>query len=138
MADIRHAEAREQLAKAQAELEAFKTSGPARYEQGRLEEAVKADQAQVERATFNGKPATWAARRQEAREKLAKDQAALEAFKTGGPTAYKRATLERAIQHDQWVIATGGGESKFVQREARIKAAQGNLAQNEAALAALK
>lgn len=137
-ADLRRTEARVKLAKAQAELEAFKTAGPASYEQGQLEGAVKVAQANVERASFDGKPVTWDARRKEAREKLAKAQAALETFKTGGPTAFERANLEKAIQHDKWVIATGGSESKMVQRAARINAARASLAQNEAALAALR
>lgn len=137
-ADLRRKEAQVKLAKAQADLDAFKTSGPAPFIQERLEEAVKEDQRTLERGYFDGKPITWDTRRKEAQAKLAKDQAALEAFKTAGPAAYERAGLERAIEYDRWVIATGGGEGKLIQRDARIKDARESLARHEVALAAYK
>ncbi len=136
-ADLRRAEAREHLANAKAELESFKTEGPAAYQRARLEKAVKVAQTMLERASFDGKPVTWDLRRAEARKRLAKDQSALEAFTAGGPAAFARAALEKAVQIDQRVIATGGGESKVIQREARIKAARVRLSQHEAALAGL-
>lgn len=137
-ADLRRQEAQQRLAKAQSELDAFKTAGPAAYEQARLEAAIKQDQRVLEQGIFDGKPVTADLRRQEARAKLAKDQAALEAFKTAGPAGVERARLQDAVKHDRWVIATGGGESKMIQRDARIKAAREDLSEHEAALAALQ
>lgn len=136
--DARRKEAQVKLAKDQAELEAFKTAGPAAYEQARLEKAIKDDQEMIDTAWRAGKLAYRDAQVKAGKEKLAKDQAALEAFKTAGPVGFERVRLNEAIEYDQWVIATGGGENKMVQRDARIKAARTSLAEHEAALAALK
>jgi hypothetical protein len=104
----------------------------------KLERAVREDQFMIEHPAFGEKPVVADARRKAAEEKLAKDQAALEEFKTAGPMGFQRARLNEAIDYDKWVIETGGGESKLVQREARIKAARENLARHEAALSDLR
>ncbi len=96
----------------------------------KLESAVRLDQFLVENPAFGTKSTVADARREEAKVKLAKDQAALDAFKTAGPSD----ALKEAIAYDRWEMETGGYESKFIQREARKQAARERLAQHEAAL----
>ena len=96
---------------------------PAMTPQERLENAVRQDQGIVENAErFASKPIAVQALREEFRKKLVADQAALDEFKTAGPTAYERARLENEIRAARF-------DSKLLSQKARIEAAQKKLAE---------
>ena len=96
---------------------------PAMTPQERLENAVRQDQGIVENAErFASKPIAVQALRAEFRKKLVADQAALDEFKTAGPTAYERARLENEIKAARF-------DSKLLSQRARIEAAQKKLAE---------
>lgn len=106
--------------------------------QERLERAIRKDHRMIENAGQEGKLLAIHARREMGRKKLAQDQAALEAFKTAGPATFERAQLEKTVQSNRAEIEAARFESKLLSREARIKIAEKKLAQDEAALSALK
>ena len=88
----------------------------------RLERAVRQDQMLIESASTESKVLAAEGRRAIGTVRLAADQKALEAFKTSGPTAFERASLENEIEAAQF-------ESKLVSKLARIAVAEKKLAE---------
>lgn len=103
-----------------------------------LERAVRQDQATIENGGYEGKPLAANARREEAKKRLAGDQAALDSYKTAGPADYERKLLVRAVEADQAEIVAARSESKNLSRIAREDAAKKKLAQDQATLDAFK
>lgn len=137
-AQIEKQQARERLASDQAALDAFKTAGPQATRLAQLEAAVQRDQSALANAGVGlGKMVDVQAERKRAAETLARDQAALEAFKTAAPRA-DILRLEQAVRDDEAALRYAGvGKHQAYARQERAKALQ-RLEADRAALGALK
>ncbi len=137
-AQIEKERAHARLANDQAALDAFKTAGPQATKLAQLEAAVKRDQEALKNAGIGGTKMVYAQQeRQSAREALARDQAALEAFKTAGPKSEIPA-LEKAVRNDEAALRYAGVGEKMVYAQQSRAAALRRLEVDRAALEALK
>ena len=104
----------------------------------RLEKAVRDDQAALKYAGVGMSMRNSQIEKERARQRLAADQAALDAFKTAGPEATKLAQLEAAVKRDQAALKYAGVGQHFVYaRQEREKARQA-LERDQAALESFK
>lgn len=105
--------------------------------QERLERDVQIAQARIQNPGYGTKLVLVQQERENARKDLAAAQARLEAFKTAGPKM-DIPRLEQAIRDDQFALEHANNGDKFVYVQMRRQAAQAKLAQDQAALDALK
>lgn len=104
----------------------------------RLEKAVKNDQTSLQYAGVGMHWRYAQLERQQARKRLAQDQAALEAFKTLGPQA-KQAQLEAAVRRDQAALEYAGKTgTKMLYAQMERQNARDQLARDQAVLEAFK
>jgi hypothetical protein len=115
----------------------YKVQYPNLTRQESLERDVRIAQYRVENPTNGTKGLVAQQDRDQARHDLAAAQGRLEAFKAAGSKA-EIPQLEQAIRDDQYAIEHAGNGDKLVNMLARRKAAEDKLAQDQAALAALK
>lgn len=102
-----------------------------------LERDVRIAQTRIENPGYGTKMLLVQQEREKARKDLAVAQARLEAFKTAGPKM-DIPRLEQAIRDDQFALEHANNGDKFVYVQMRRDAAQKKLAQDQAALDALK
>lgn len=130
--------AQETLASDQAALEAFKAMGPSNWRLAQLEKAVRDDQADLTRQ-FPGEKWAYTKDRQEAaRRNLARDQAALESFKTMGPTNWEIAQHEQGIRNGESALRSANSAGKLVYIKQQQDQARRDIAYHQAAIDALK
>lgn len=107
-------------------------------ESERLEAAVRADQSAVANAGIGTKMRYMEIERQRAKEALARDQAALEAFKTMGPTNWEIRRHEQGIRDAEAALRAANSAGKLVYIRQQQDEARRSLAYHQAALDALK